>query len=41
MAKGKWSHDVVLLPLSAARSISVSTTSLGSSARITVLGYVS
>jgi hypothetical protein len=41
MAKGKWSHDVVLLPLSAARTIAVSTTSLGSSARVTVLGYVS
>jgi len=41
MPKGKWNHDVVLLPLSAARTISVATTSLGSSARLTVLGYVS
>jgi hypothetical protein len=40
MAKNKWSHDLVLLPLSAARTVSVATTSLGSSARVTVLGYV-
>jgi hypothetical protein len=39
LTKSGWGHDVVLLPLSADRRVAVSTTSLGSAVRLTVLGY--
>jgi hypothetical protein len=41
LPKGTWGHDVVLLPLGPDRRVTVSTSSIGSTVRLTVLGYVS
>lgn len=38
---GRWAHEVVLLPLLPSGAVSVSTTSIGTQVRMSVLGYVS
>jgi hypothetical protein len=39
-AAGRWSHEVVLLPLNALGTLAVKSPSLGTQVRISVLGYV-
>ncbi len=41
VAAGRWSHEVVLLPLNSLGTLAVKSTSLGTQVRISVLGYLS